>query len=148
MDFNLESAIAAAIARKTDFERAEEEKYQRTQQAALSNISPIDARAELGKRMVAMAETALVDNPSEFELIRLAEGLAYQGHFALAVDITPDATKQQEYKQIVDALNGNPDCACPRKQGTISTRFTKDTILVEGRPRDLIACSLCGNVIC
>lgn len=148
MEFNLESAIAAAIARKTDFERAEEEKYQTTQRAAQLTPSPTSARAELGKRMVAMAETALVENPTEFELTRLAEGLAYQGQFQLAAEITPDSVKKSEYLAVVKALNGNKDCDCPKKQGSIPTRFTKDTILVEGKPRDLVACALCGNLVC
>lgn len=148
MEFDIQTAVSAALARKSDLERQEELKYQEERQRELGTMSPISARADLGKRMVSMAEHALETAPSEFELTRLAEGLALQGYYREAHQITTDVVKQAEYAGIIKAIDGNANCSCPNKQQNLPTRFIKDIVLVDGKERNLIACSLCGNLTC
>lgn len=148
MEFDIQTAVNAALARKTDLERQEELKFQEERRKELKTPSSISARAELGKRMVALAETNLDENPTDFDLTRLAEGLAFQGHYQDAHDITRDPLKRNEYAQIIEAIAGKADCACPTKQQNQPTRFVKDIILIDGNERNLIACALCGNQTC
>jgi hypothetical protein len=147
-NFDAIQAINTAIATKTDAERDEEARFQAEQRAKLNLPTEIDIRAQLGARMVAAAEQALAEHPSEFETNRYAEGLALQGEYRKALELTQCSVKRAEYQAIVNGIDNPVDCACPKKRGQISTIFTKDRIFAEGRVREVLACALCGHIKC
>jgi len=117
-NFDVEKAIAASLASKTDQEREEWEKFQNEQRAGLQLG---DGRVLFGKRQVELAFNQLdrddVDRDFEFE--RMAEGYALQGDFLRAYVLTTNSQKQKEYKQILDATE--MDCLC-----SPSFKFVKD----------------------
>lgn len=148
IEFDINTAVNAILARKTPAEREDEARFQAAERAKLHLPTEIDIRAQLGARMVALAQEALDTGVSEFELARLAEGYALQGDYKKALELTTNDDKRKEYEQILTAYTNGSKCDCPTTKGTVSTRFTKDKLLIDGQVRDLIACSLCGNLTC
>lgn len=148
MDFDVETAINTALARKTDLEKAEEARIQEEERAKLKLPTAVEIKYNLGVRMVRSAEEVLAEQPSDFEFTRLAEGLALQGKYADALALTKDPNKHAEYTKILDAFQNPRGCGCPAFRGRQATVFTKDQLLINGEVRDLLACALCGHWKC
>jgi hypothetical protein len=147
-DFDPLVAVNTVIEKKSEREREEEARFQADERAKLHLPTEVDIRAQLGARMVTMAQAALEENDDDFEATRLAEGYALQGDYRKAALITRDAARKREYEVIIAAVDNPQDCLCPVKSQNSSTRFVKDRILFEGQVRELIACSLCKNIKC
>lgn len=147
-DFDPITAVNTLLERKTDREREEEARYQAEKRAALHLPSELDIRAQLGARMVMMAQTALEATDDDFEQSRLAEGYALQGDYRKAATLTKDSARKTYYEQIIAAVENPNKCSCPPKNGNLSNIFTKDRILFDGQVREVLACAICGHIRC
>jgi hypothetical protein len=117
------AAIQAVVSQRTQYEKDEWEKFQEEQRAKLQLL---DGRAMLGARQVELALRELENGESDFEYTRMAEGYALQGNFEKAVELTRDATKRQEYQEILDATE--IDCPCNPKQKFIIDKYPQFTL--------------------
>lgn len=148
-DFDPINAVNTLLARKTEREREEEVRYQAEQRGKLHLPTEIDIRAQLGARMVEMAQAAIeCADDDDFEYSRMAEGYALQGDYIKAAALTRMPNKQQEYQRIIEAVTNPTSCACPKQAGTQSNIFTKDRILYDGQVKDVLACAICGHIKC
>lgn len=148
MEFDANAAIEAVISRKTDLERAEEARFQAEQMAQLKVPSALETKAELGRRMAKSAMDSLKNQESDAAYSKLAEGLALQGEYRAAAELTRNPCKKSAYEAIIEALENPHDCGCPLMAGRNPTRFIKERIIAEGRQVDVTACSLCGHIRC
>jgi hypothetical protein len=121
--FDPVKAIQAVVSQRTQYEKDEWEKFQEEQRAKLQLL---DGRAMLGARQVELALRELENGESDFEYTRMAEGYALQGNFEKAVELTRDATKRQEYQEILDATE--IDCPCNPKQKFIIDKYPQFTL--------------------
>lgn len=148
MEFDALTAINTIIARKTKQEREEEAAYQAERRAELQLPTPIDVRAQLGARMVDLAQEVLTSTDDDFEYTRMAEGYALQGDYRKAVLLTRDDQRKRQYEAIIAAVDVASNCPCPPKNGSIPNVFTKDRILFDGQVRELLCCAVCGHLKC
>jgi hypothetical protein len=112
MQFDVEAAIEARIAQKSEGEKERWRKFQIEERAKLK---PIDGKSSMGQRMIALAEEGIewyakgsTDIDYEFEYTRMAEGYALMGDFWKAEELTFDPEKKKFYQQVLDA----PDMEC------------------------------------
>jgi hypothetical protein len=147
-DFNSDLAIEAAIARKSEREREDEARYQAEQRAKLQLPTELDTRAQLGARMVSMAQTVLAEIDDDFEYSRMAEGYALQGDYRKAALLTRDADRRKEYQVLINAMDTPTECGCLKNTGKANTQFVKDKILFEGQVRHVVVCTACRHVRC
>lgn len=147
-EFNPELAIEAVAARKSAREREEEARYQAEERAKLQLPTELDNRAQLGARMVSMAQAALEEKEDDFEYSRMAEGYVLQGDYRKAVLLTRDDDRRKEYQVLIDAVDNPTECGCPKQIGKMGTQFVKDKILFDGQVRHVVVCTVCRHVKC
>lgn len=148
MEFDPNAAIETIISRKTDLERAQDARFQAEQRAKLRLPTLLENKVSLGQRMCGSAMSQLEIAESDEAYSRLAEGLALQGEYRQAAQLTKDDTQRQEYLQIIDAVDNPRKCGCPNLVNKLPTRFLKEKIIFEGRQMDVTACALCGHIEC
>lgn len=148
MDFDVETAVQAAIARKSDAEREEELRLQAERLAQISMPTPLQVRASLGRRIETTARKELVAAPSDEAHDRLAEGLALQGLYHAALEAVRGPRLRASYEEVIAAAANTTPCACPKRQNGQDTSFVKDTVLFEDRVIHLRKCILCKTVTC
>lgn len=148
MEFDPYAAVEAVVARKTDKEREEEARSQAEQRAKLQLPTELDVRAQLGARMVYLAQAALGQAEEDFEYTRMAEGYALQGDYRKALELSRDPERVAEYQRIVDAVEHPTECGCPKQVGTTQVQFLKDKILFDGQVKNILACTMCRNIRC
>ena len=107
MEFDLDTAIEARLATRSE---AEKERFIKYQEEQRSKLVPSNQKSTFGSRMVQMAFDAfkeeIVDEELEYE--RMAEGYALQGDFETAYVLTTNREKEEFYKRVIDA----PDAEC------------------------------------
>lgn len=128
-------AIQAVVSQRTEQEREEWEKYQAEERAKLGTMN---VNALLGARQIEIALSELKNGDSDFEYTRLAEGYSLMGDFEKAFELTRDATKKTEYKEILDATN--LDCTCPSQNKFITDSYPGFTLWRCGKCRHLRKC--------
>lgn len=148
IDFDINTAIETAIARKTDVERAEEQRLQAEGAAKLSLPTPLQIRQQLGARMARAAAKELQAQPSDDACNRLAEGLALQGHYHEAVKVAQDQRLRDIYQRVIDATNNTEVCGCPKRQNGQETTFLQDTIVFEDKVVQVYKCTICKTLRC
>jgi hypothetical protein len=148
MDFDANLAVETALSRKTDLERAEEARFQASQRAKLRLPTALELKVELGRRIVESAVSQMKRDPTDETYSRFAEGLALQGEYREAAELTRSPEARAAYAAIVDAFDNPRDCGCPQRLNNLPTQFKKETVIVEGKQVDIIGCSLCGHIRC
>jgi len=148
-NFNPETAVLTAIAKKSDLERLEDERFQQSERRKLSLITEEARRVSIGKQRVAAAleQLKIAETDEKFDL--LAEGYALQGDFPSAVIIVRDAAKRAEYLAISKAINRDDTevCACPKTLHKQPTFFVKDRFYEANKYREVVNlwyCVTCG----
>lgn len=148
MEFDIDKAIQARLASKTDQEREEEARFQTEQRAKFNVPTDSEIRSELGRRMMASALETLAEGVSIEALDKLAASYALQGDYESALRFIQDPTVRAVYMKIHKGLQTAEDCSCPKKVNGVDTRFIKDRIPQNGTIRNLIACAICGHLRC
>lgn len=148
MEFDPLKAVNAVIAQKTDIDKEEEARYQAEQRAKYNVPTELEVRCELGRRVVKTAYELLENKVSIAEFNRLASGYALQGEYEMALRFVQDDELRKQYESVLKGLNTTADCSCPKKNGSVDTRFIKDRIFHDGTIKTLIACAICGHMRC
>jgi hypothetical protein len=159
MEFDVNSAIATALDRRSKLDQDRDARFQKEEREKLNLMSETQLRINQGKRMVELAESELQglkgkDEPQRtaFEYTRMAEGYALQGDYEAAFEMTADYAKKCEYQKILEALDGKQECSCPKSvrisKSSLPTQYIKEKIYDAVRKREvaLKSCSLCGNL--
>ena len=148
MEFDPVNAVNEAVARKTKQDKEDEARFQAEQRARYQVPTDLEVRSELGRRVTKTAYEMLESAVSIEAFNRLASGYAMQGDYEMAVKFIQDPETRKEYERVLTALHTHQDCSCPKKNGSVDTRFVKDRIVHDGTIKNLIACAICGHLRC
>jgi hypothetical protein len=144
--FDIHQAVEAAINRKTEADNAAWEEFQSRSRELLNGyLSRKSQKVLFGERAESLAQEALsqplTPEQQEFELERLAEGLALQGDLESAVAFSPK--RSEEYQAKLDAVLRDPieRCECSKRK---NSWFLKEQIEYHNQIYSLYSCPHCN----